>query len=53
MNGIGCCVCLNIKGQRGKAVAVINGYSACEAHLDVVSNPNFDIALLLGGRKKK
>jgi len=45
-NVIGCCCCLNLTGERVEAVTMANGYAACEKHVDLVSQPGFDLTRL-------
>jgi hypothetical protein len=45
---IGCCICLNQRGQRTPATTTIHGYSVCDQHVSLVSQPEFDIFTLLG-----
>lgn len=40
---IGCCVCLNRGGKRVEATTVVKGYAVCANHVDLVSQPEFDI----------
>ena len=49
-NFIGCAVCLNLDGERTPATAVVQGYSVCDGHVDLVSNPGFNIYHLRKGR---
>jgi hypothetical protein len=49
---ISCAVCLNLKGLRCQADTVVKGYSVCDEHVELVSNPNFNIATLKPQDKK-
>lgn len=40
---IGCCVCLNIKGQRVAASTVVAGYAVCDEHIELAGRPDFSI----------
>jgi hypothetical protein len=44
---IHCCICLNL-GKKAEAVTVVKGYSVCENHKKLVSNPDFDIFRMRG-----
>lgn len=46
---IGCAVCLNMDNtHKTPATAVVKGYSVCENHVALVSNPDFNIFHLHG-----
>jgi len=47
-NFIGCAVCLNLDGSRAPATAIVHGYSVCDDHVTLASNPSFDIHHLAG-----
>jgi hypothetical protein len=49
-NWTACSVCFVQKSKRVKAVCVINGLSACEDHVELVSQPTFNI-IALGTRR--
>jgi hypothetical protein len=34
--GTGCCLCLNVKGERVEADVVVDGFSLCKEHNDAV-----------------
>jgi hypothetical protein len=42
-NVIGCCVCLNLTGERVEAAVVVAGYSVCESHAQLAAQPGFSI----------
>ena len=47
-----CCICL----QQGKQVdyeTVVHGYAVCAQHVELVSQPGFDIMSLLSDRPEK
>lgn len=44
---IGCCLCLNMSGQHVSAVAIINGYACCDAHINALSSDFSDFAQLV------
>jgi hypothetical protein len=46
---IHCCVCLN-QGRNTAAVTVAAGYAVCEAHIELVAQPGFNVMLLRGRR---
>ena len=47
---IGCVVCLNQQGKKVPAFTVVNSYAVCEAHVQLVSQPMFDIFSLRAGK---
>lgn len=47
-NFIGCAVCLNVKGERLPAAAIVKGYSVCDEHVAVADQPGFNIFNLKG-----
>ena len=49
---IRCCICLN-QNKDVAAFSVINGYACCEAHIELVSRPGFDIFSFYGGGKTR
>jgi hypothetical protein len=49
---ISCCICLS-QGRRVEAVTTVHGYSVCEPHVGIVSDPHFDIFTLRGGRETR
>lgn len=52
LKGIHCCICLNRGGERKAADTIVKGYAVCEAHVALVSRPEFDI-FKLGGRQTR
>jgi hypothetical protein len=51
---INCAVCFN-RGKRTKddeELTIVKGYAVCADHVQLVSQPGFDIFSLLGGTKK-
>jgi hypothetical protein len=44
--GIGCCICINQKKRRISATTVVKGYAVCDEHVELVSNPDFNIFAL-------
>jgi hypothetical protein len=49
--GIHCCICLNREAGRVQAVTIVKGYAVCEEHVELVSNPGFDIFKIKSQRK--
>ena len=46
---IACAICLNIDNtERTPATTICNGYSVCDSHVALASNPKFDIFRLNG-----
>jgi hypothetical protein len=43
-----CVVCLNQRGKRVPRVKTVKTYQVCEAHVELVSQPGFDIFSLRG-----
>jgi hypothetical protein len=47
---ISCCICLNT-GSRVSASTIVKGYAVCDAHVELVSEPDFDIFSLIRPRR--
>lgn len=47
---ISCAICLNQSGDQIAATTIIHGYAVCSKHIDLASQPEFDIFTLHGTR---
>jgi hypothetical protein len=47
-----CCICVN-QGKQTEYETVVHGYAVCAAHIELVSQPGFDIMNLLSQRREK
>jgi hypothetical protein len=47
-----CCICVN-QGKQTEYETVVNGYAVCADHMELVSQPGFDIMSLLLQRRER
>lgn len=45
---ISCAICLTTHSKHTPAITLIHGYAVCTTHIDLVSQPEFDIITLTG-----